>query len=195
MKQTYIIQTMESEDNQVLVISSPDAAIHPHLHEDILRHVATFLDFQSLRQFRLVSREWNAIGLPILMKRGYYVLCPSSHEIAERNQLYKVASNYSSWKIKRSVYQLSDLLQDDQMWRNVKSLIIHQRIPGLSRGFHVWAWETIQRRCPNLQELTFSFRSVMNTKIKPEVLSDYELAIQGLPNASFPKISNLRHLS
>jgi hypothetical protein len=81
------------------------------------------------------------------------------------------------------------------MWRNVKSLTIHQRIPGLSRGFHVWAWETIESRCPNLQELTFSFRSVMNTKIKPEVLSDYELAIQGLPNASFPKISNLRNLS
>jgi hypothetical protein len=195
MKQTNIIQTMESEDNQILITSSPDTAIHPHLHEDILRHVATFLDFQSLRQFRLVSHEWNAIGLPILMKRGYYILSPSSHEIAERNHLYKVASNYSSWKIKRSVYQSSELLQDDQMWRNVKSLIIHQRIPGLSRGFYVWAWETIESRCPNLQELTFSFRSVLNTKIKPEVLSDYELAIQGLPNASFPKISNLRHLS
>jgi hypothetical protein len=197
INQTYIIHTMESEaDIKTQIIPNPDDVNpFPHLHEDILRQVATFLDFQSLLQFRLVSREWNAIGLPILMKRGYYILSPSSHEIAERNHLHKAASNYSSWKIKRSVYQSSELLQDDQIWQNVKSLIIHQRNPGLSRGFHVWAWETIESRCPNLQELTFNFQSVLNTKIKPEVVSDYELAIQGLPNASFPKISNLPHLS
>jgi hypothetical protein len=113
----------------------------------------------------------------------------------KRPDLYRGATKYSSWKISLSVYQSSELLQDDQIWRNVKSLTIYQRIPGLSRGFYVWAWETIENRCPNLQELTFIFRSVMNTKGKREVLSDYQLAIQGLPNASFPKISNLTHLS
>jgi hypothetical protein len=187
---------MESEaENKTQIIPNPDDINpFPHLHEDILCHVATFLDFQSLRQFRLVSREWNAIGLPNLMKRGYYNLSHSSHG-NERPDLLKGASNYSSWKITHSVYESAELLQDDQMWRNVKSLAIHQRITGLSRGFHVWVWETIQSRCPNLQEITFILQGVMNSKINPEELSDYELAIQGLPNASFPKICNLRHLS
>jgi hypothetical protein len=195
MHQTYIVDTMESEADKTQIIHCPDdVSLFPHLHEDNLRHLATFLDFQSLRQFRLVSHLWNAIGLPILMKKGTYNLTHSRNG-NERPDLLKGAAHYSSWKIKRSVYQSSELLQDDQMWQNVKSLIIHQRIPGLSRGFHVWVWETIQRRCPNLQELTFNFRSVMNTKINPEVLSDYELAVQGQPNASFPKISNLRNLS
>jgi hypothetical protein len=89
----------------------------------------------------------------------------------KRPDLYRGATKYSSWIISLSVYQSSELLQDDQIWRNVKSLTIYQRIPGLSRGFYVWAWETIENRCPNLQELTFIFRSVMNTKGKHEVLS------------------------
>jgi hypothetical protein len=187
---------MESEaENKTQIIPNPDDVNpFPHLNEDILGHVATFLDFQSLLQFRLVSHEWNAIGLPILMKKGYYNLTHLTHE-NERPDLLKGASNYSSWKITHSVYKSAELLHDDQMWRNVKSLIIQQRIPGLTRDFHVWAWETIQIRCPNLQEITFILQGVMNTKINPEELSDYELAIQGLPNASFPKISNLPHLS
>jgi hypothetical protein len=187
---------MESEaENKTQIILNPDDVNpFPHLHEDILRHVATFLDFQSLLQFRLVSREWNSIGLPILMKKGTYNLTHSTHG-NERPDLLKGAIHYSSWKITHSVYESAELLQDDQMWRNVKSLIIHQRIPGLSRDFHVWAWETIQRRCSNLQEITFILQGVMNTKMNCEVLADYKLAIQGLPNASFPKISNLKHLS
>jgi hypothetical protein len=188
---------MESEENMALptIIPSPDELIPTvQLNVDVLRHIATFLDFQSLQQFRLVSRECHTVGTPILMKRGYYNLTHSSNG-NERRDLLKGAIHYSSWKISHSVYESAKLLQDDQMWQNVKSLIIHQKIPGLSRGFYVWAWETIQRRCPNLQEITFMLQEVMNTKVNPEVLSDYELAIQGLPNASFPKITNLRNLS
>jgi hypothetical protein len=164
-----------------------------HLHEDILRHIVTFLDFQSIKRFRLVSLEWNAACLPILMKRGYYNLTHSTYE-DERPDLLKGAKHYSSWKISRSVYQSSEILQDDRIWQNVKSLTIHQKIP-LFSGFHSWTWETIQSRCPNLQELTFIFQPILNTNVRSNVLADYEKAIQGLPNTCFPKISRLRNLS
>jgi hypothetical protein len=75
---------MESEANKALatIIPSPDEIIPTvQLNVDVLRHIATFLDFQSLLQFRLVSREWNSVALPILMKRGTYNLGhPSPHE-------------------------------------------------------------------------------------------------------------------
>jgi hypothetical protein len=185
---------MESEANKIQIPNPDNVNSFPHLHEDILHHVATFLDFQSLRQVRLVSHEWNSVCLPILMKRGTYNLTHSRHG-KERLDLLEGAKHYSSWKIKRSVYESAELLHDNGMWGNVKSLIIQQRIPGLTSGFYVWVWETIQNRCPNLQELTFILEGVMNTTVKPEVISDYDLAIQGLLNASFPRISNLPHLS
>jgi hypothetical protein len=168
----------------------------PSLHEDILRHIATFLDFQSLRQFRLVSAEWNAAGAGILMKRGYYDLTYPCHE-NERPDLYRGAIHYASWKISRSVYQSSELLHDNQIWQNVSSLTIHQLIP-LFSGFHRWAWETIQSRCPNLQELIIIFKPVFNSTDRSRVVSDYEESIQGLPNNNLSfsnEISNLRHLS
>jgi hypothetical protein len=192
---------MESEASKALITRSPSPAepiLTPYLHEDILRHIATFLDFHSLRQFRLVSHEWDSACLPILMKRGTYDLtwfcrrCQSPDE-----SFYKGAIHYSSWKITHSVYESAKLLADNGMWQNVKSLTIHENTP-VSREFHSWAWETIQTRCPNLQELTFIFPFVAylsKPKLSSEVVSDYEQAIQGLPNASFPKISNLRNLT
>jgi hypothetical protein len=178
---------MESEANKIVVLT-------PRLPEEILRHIATFLDFDSLPQFRLVSPEWNVAGLAILMKRGTYVLSHPSPHANERRDRYRGAKNYSSWKINHFVYKSSKILHDNEIWKNVRSLTIHQTTP-LSRGFHVWAWETIESRCPNLQELTFIFQPLFNTKLRSKVASDYELAIQGLPNASFPNISNLPHLS
>jgi hypothetical protein len=188
-----IIHAMESETSGIKSSRPLGQSLWDvqHLHEDILRHIATFLDFQSMRRFRLVSREWNAACLPILMKRGQYNLTHSTYE-DKRPDLLKGAIHYSSWKISRSVYQSS--LQDDTIWQNVKSLTIHQKIP-LFSGFHSWTWETIQNRCPNLQELTFIFQPVLNANVRSNVLADYEKAIQGLPNACFPKISSLRNLS
>jgi hypothetical protein len=195
---------MESETDRIetsrpLGLSLRDAV---HLHEDIIRQLATFLDFQSLRQFRLLSREWNAACLPILMKRGTYNLSHKCHR-NECEDLYKGATNYSSWKINHSVYESAELLHDNEMWGNVRSLTIHQRTP-LSRKFHRWAWETIQTRCPNLQEITFIFEPIPN--LQPEtpnpysererkVHKDYKRAINEKPNASFPRISNLRNLT
>jgi hypothetical protein len=184
---------MEFEVNRIVVPRPDDVIPDPRLPEEILRHIATFLHFQSLPQFRLVSREWNVAGLPILMKRGHYNLTHSTHG-NERQDLLGAAKHYSSWKVSRSVYESSEILQDNQMLQNVKSLTIHQRIL-LSSGFHIWSWETIQSRGPNLQELTVIFQSLSNSKGKRKVLSDYEKAIQGLPNACFPKISNLRNLA
>jgi hypothetical protein len=64
---------MESEVNdEIPYIPSAELILTPHLNEDVLRHMVTFLDFQSIINFRLVSREWNAACLPILMKRGTY---------------------------------------------------------------------------------------------------------------------------
>jgi hypothetical protein len=193
-----IIQAMESEADKFPVIPRPVGLLRdvPSLHEYILRHIATFLDFQSIRQLRLVSREWNFAGTGILMKRGYYDLTYPCHE-NERSDLYRGAINYSSWKISRSVYQSSELLHENQIWQNVSSLTIHQLIP-LFSGFHRWALETIGSRCPNLQELIIIFKPVFNSTDRSRVVSDYEDSIQGLPNnnASFPnEISNLRHLS
>jgi hypothetical protein len=67
---------MESEANKILVIPRPVRLFRDvrYLHEDILRHIVTFLEFQSILQLRLVSAEWNAAGIAILMKRGYYDL-------------------------------------------------------------------------------------------------------------------------
>jgi hypothetical protein len=62
------------------------------LHEDVLRHIATFLDFQTLRPFRLVSREWNAAGMSMLMKRGYVDLSQLCQGNEERSDLHKVVS-------------------------------------------------------------------------------------------------------
>jgi hypothetical protein len=156
--------------------------------------MATFLDFQSIINFRLVSREWNTACLAILMKRGHYNLSHSTHG-NERPELLKGAMKYSSWKISHSVYDSAELLHDNQMWLDVKSLTIHQQIP-LTREFHRWAWETIESRCLNLQEITFMFESGDNSaEVDSEVESDYEQAIQGLPNASFPRISNLTSLA
>jgi hypothetical protein len=164
------------------------------LHEDVLRHIATFLDFQSLRQFSLASREWNLAGMPILMKRGTYNLSHPCHGNEERSDLHKEAIHFSSWKISHSVYESAEFLHDKQIWQSLKSLTIHQPIP-LNRGFCSWAWETIQTRCPNLQEISFTFERSFNIEPESRVKSDYETAIQGLPNASFPKISNLRNLT
>jgi hypothetical protein len=171
----------------------------PLLHEDILRHIATFLDFQSIRKFRLVSSQWNAAGTGILLKRGYYDLTYPCHE-NELPDLYRGAIHYSSWKISHSVYVSAELLHDHQMWQNVRSLTIHQLIP-LTREFHRWAWETIQTRCPNLQEITFIFEHIPNSQPETpipysrKVYKDYKRAIRGKPNASFPRISNLRDLA
>jgi hypothetical protein len=48
---------MESEANNKILIPSQDENPISYLDEDILRLIATFLDFKSLRQFRLVSHE------------------------------------------------------------------------------------------------------------------------------------------
>jgi hypothetical protein len=162
------------------------------LHEDVLRHIATFLDFQSLRPFRLVSREWNAAGLSILMKRGHYNLTHRCHG-NERSVLFKRATNFSSWKISHSVYESAEFLHDNQIWQSLKSLTIHQPIP-LTREFCRWAWETIQTRCPNLQEMIFIFESVVDSERDREVKLDYKQARNGTPNSSFPTISSLRTL-
>jgi hypothetical protein len=193
--------TMESETKKAPTTTTPspdDELISIlDLPVKILRHIATFLDFGSLLHFRLVSSQWNSACLPILMKRGNYNLthpCPEN----ERPDLIKGANHYSSWKISHSVYESAELLHDNEMWGNVRSLSIHQKLP-LSREFHVWAWETIENRCPHLHELTFSFEQYLNnhTIHFVEVNSDYERAIKGLPNASFPnnKIFNLKNLS
>jgi hypothetical protein len=192
-----ITHTMESKaNNKILtIIPSPDEVIiNPHL-EDVLRHIATFLDFHSLRQFRLVSRDWNTASLPILMKKGNYNLTHPCHR-NEREDLYQGAIHYSSWKISHSVYTSAKLLlHGNEMWENVSSLTIHQRIP-LSREFLRWAWETIESRCPNLRDLIVIFQSVEDSELRSTtVVSDYEQAIQGQPNASFPKISKLTNLS
>jgi hypothetical protein len=160
------------------------------LHEDVLRHIATFLDFQSLRQFSLVSREWNAAGMSILMKRGYYDLTDSCHGNDERSDLHKEAIKFSSWKISHSVYESAQFPHDNRIWQSLKSLTIHQTIP-FNRGFCSWAWETIQTRCPNLQEIIFIFESVVDSELDREVYMDYEQASNGTPNSSFPTISSL----
>jgi hypothetical protein len=188
---------MESETNQIITIPSPeDVILSPHLDEDVLRHTATFLDFHSLRLFRLVSREWNAAALPILMKRGNYNLSHKCHR-NEREDLIKGAIHYSSWKISHSVYKSAELLHDNGMWQNVSSLTIHQRIP-LSREFLRWAWETIETRCLKLQDPSFNliFHPVEDFQLtSTTVVSDYEEAITGLPNSSFPRINDLSNLS
>jgi hypothetical protein len=193
-----ISPTMESEANNkalTTIIPSPDELTTSilDLPVEMLRHIATFLDFRSLLQFRLVSAEWNAAGIRILMKRGYYDLTCPCYDY-ERPDCYRGAMKYSSWKITHSVYDSSKLLHDNGMWQNVSSLSIHEPIP-LRREFHSWAWETIQSRCPNLQEISFTFERSFNTEPESRVKSDYETAIQGLPNASFPKISYLRNLT
>jgi hypothetical protein len=194
---------MESEANNALIVTTiahslDELILTPYLDEDVLRHIATFLDFQSLRQFRLVSREWSAACLPILMKRGHYNLSHPCHDNEERADLYQGAMHYSSWKISHSVFESAEILHDNQRWENVRSLTIHQFIP-LSREFHLWAWETIEEVCcPNLQELTLIFEAHYDdcSKVDSEVESDYEQAIKGLPNASFPNnISNLMNLT
>jgi hypothetical protein len=84
---------MKSEANKAptTIIPSPDDEVIPilHLPEEILLHISTFLDFKSLRQFRLVSREWNAASLPILMKRGNYNLSHPCDDNEERADLYQ----------------------------------------------------------------------------------------------------------
>jgi hypothetical protein len=188
---------MESEAKRALITIFPsqdDELIPtPHLHEDILRHIATFLDFQSLRQFRLLSPEWNAACLAILMKRGTYNLNRKCDDDVERADLYGGAKHYSSWKISYSVYSSAKLLHDKRMWGNVSSLTIHQSL-SLSRGFVRWAWETIESRCPNLQDLTVIFENFSHHGVDRKVDFDYEQAIQGTPNESFPKIANLSNL-
>jgi hypothetical protein len=121
---------MESEANKFLTTPSPDDVVNPtpHLDEDVLRHIAPFLDFQSLLQFRLVSREWNAAFLPILMKRGTYNLICSSYG-KKRPGLFRGAINYSSWKISHSVYNSCKILHDNGMWQNVRSLSIYTWVP------------------------------------------------------------------
>jgi hypothetical protein len=189
---------MESEANKALTTINPipdDAILTSHLDEDVLRHIATFLDFQSLRQFRLVSRVWNSVCLPILMKRGTYNMGHPCLDNNERADLFKGAIRYSSWKISHSVYESAKLLHDNQMWGNVRSLTIHEQIP-LTRGFHRWAWEMIESRCPHLRELIVIFQGYdKSSEVNSEVESDYEEALQGLPNASFSKISNLTSLA
>jgi hypothetical protein len=187
---------MESEASDSVAIPRAVGMLRdvPRLHEDILRHMVTFLDFQSIRQFRLVCHEWNAACLPILMKRGYYNLTQRRHGRDECAELYRGAKHYSSWKISHSVYKSSEILHDNGMWQNVKSLAIHQQTP-LSREFHSWAWETIQTRCPNLQELTVIFEPTPNSQPERKVCKDYMRATMGKPNASFPKISNLGNLA
>jgi hypothetical protein len=185
---------MESEANKSLKIPSPDELIiSPYLDEDVLRHIATFLDFNSIRQFRLISREWNAAFLPILMKRGTYNLIRSSYGNEERRDLLEGAKHYSSWKISHSVYKSSEILHDTGMWGNVRSLTINTWLP-LKREFLCWAWETIQSHCADVQELTVIFEPIFNSKLDSEVVSDYEQAIQRLPNPSFPNISRLNNL-
>jgi hypothetical protein len=164
------------------------------LHEDVLRHIATFLDFQSIKHFRLVSREWNAAGMCILMKRGYYDLTDSCHGNDERSDLHKEAIKFSSWKISHSVYESAEFLHDNGIWQSLKSLTIHQPIP-FNRGFCSWAWETIQNRCPNLQEIIFVFESVVDSELDREVYMDYDQASNGTPNSSFPTISSLSNLA
>jgi hypothetical protein len=186
---------MESEANKTLttIIPIPDNVIPtPRLNSDLIRHIATFLDFQSLRLFRLVSPEWNAACLAILMKRGTYKLTHKCNG-SERADLYQGANHYSSWKISHSVYESAKILHDKQRWGNVRSLTIHQLTP-LSKEFHCWAWETIQSRCPNLEELTFIFETISYSQPEREVYKDYKRAIKEKPIASFPKISNLRNL-
>jgi hypothetical protein len=181
---------MESEANKEIPHTPSSDAI---LIEDVLRRIATFLDFRSIQQFRLVSREWNAACLPILMKRGHYVVAHSWHGNVDNADLYRAAIHYSSWKISDWVYESAELLHDKQMWLNVRSLTI-QQIHGRTREFHLWAWETIENRCPYLQEITVKFRQVFGLPVDSLVESDYEEAIMGMPNESFPKTSNLTNV-
>jgi hypothetical protein len=186
--------TMESDADNKTIIPNSDVVIIPHLEEDVLDHIATFLDFQSLRQFRLVSREWNAAAVPILMKRGYYNL---THRYCryDRSELIVGVTDYTSWKISHSVFVSDGLLYDNELWKNVKSLTIHQFLP-LSREFHRWAWQTIQNRCPNLQELSVIFEPGHKANLDRKVLADFQQAILRLPNKSFPNdISGIRNLT
>jgi hypothetical protein len=173
----------------------PSPGLIPRLNEDVLRRIAPFLDFQSLRKFRLVSREWNAACLPILMKRSYYNLThPNCYFGNDYRDLYPGAKHYSSWKISHSAYKSTKILQHNEMWQNLNTLTIHQQLP-LSREFNSWCWETIATRCPNLQELTFIFETTYDSKLDSEIELDYEQANVGMPNVSFPKISNLPNLT
>jgi hypothetical protein len=81
------------------------------------------------------------------------------------------------------------------MWHNLKSLTIHEENNPLMKQFNSWTWETITSRCSNLQEITFIFGTVYRYKTDREVEPDIERAMQGLPNNSFPKISNLTSLT
>jgi hypothetical protein len=190
---------MDSEVNNDIPHTSPHAILLPRLNEDVLRHIARFLDFQSLRHFRLVSHEWNDVSLPILMKRGTYNLtCHANEECAD---LYGGANHYSSWKISHSVYESTDLLHDNQMWQNLSSLTVHQLVP-LTSEFRHWVCETMESRCPNLQEIHFIFESAVDSseaageaEAVSEVESDRERTIAGLQNETFPMISNLTNLT
>jgi hypothetical protein len=175
------------------------------LNDDVLHHLISFLDFPSLKKFRLVCTRWATLALPHLNSRGYFRIAPGylNNNNADDDTTYSyynldleaASSEYSSLKFELTYLLAAYPMQINQpdVWKHVKSL--HITVP-LTRERILWICKLISSLCsPNLSDLTINFsRDDDEHSSSKQVDWDYNLALNNRPNVSFPTLPEYPHL-
>jgi hypothetical protein len=159
------------------------------LNDDVLHHLISFLDYNSVKKFRLVCSRFAGLAIPHLDGRGYYSISQGYRKsTAVSNLDFKQASSrYSSLEVYLnyllSAYPLQ--INEVEAWKNVKSLQISLKI---SRERILWIYKIISSSS-NLSQLTliFCLEDGKDPQSK-EVDSDSYLALNATQNVSFPQL-------
>jgi hypothetical protein len=181
-------------------ISNSNSSVHI-LNDDVLHYLISFLDFPSLKKFRLVCSRWSLLALPHLNSRGYFCIAQgyrknaADHYLSSNLDLEAASSKYSSLKFELTYLLSAHPMQINQpdVWKQLKSL--HITVP-LTRERILWMHKLISSLCfPNLSQLTVNFSHDDDRhSASKQVDSDYNLAIQNTPNLSFPTLPEFPHL-
>jgi hypothetical protein len=162
------------------------------LNDDALHHLISFLDFKSVKKFRLVCSRWAVLVIPHLNSRGYFSIARNNYAavdtFTDTNLDFKQASSkYSSLEFDLnyllSAYPLQ--INEVEAWKNVKSLQITLE---LSREHILWIYKLISSSS-NLSQLTLIFCLEDSTHpAYEEVDSDSHLAVNNTRNECFPQL-------
>jgi hypothetical protein len=131
----------------------------------ILDNILSYLDIPSLKQCRLVNRNWGEVALGFLMEQTYFVVSTVVQDEKEDKVHSRIneAGLYSSWKLE---YNLSKEIHPElllEFGECVQSLYI-SGLP-LDNPSIIWTRTLLSSWCPNVVELRLSFHD-------PIILSD-----------------------
>jgi hypothetical protein len=177
------------------------------LNDDVLHHLLSFLDFPSVKEFRLVCTHWAQLAIPHLNRRGYFNIAPGYRNNDNADDDTSDSYSYSNLDLKEATSEYSSLkfelgyllaahpmqINEVEVWKHVKSL--HITVP-LTRERILWIHKLISSLCsPNLSQLTLNFSQDDDEhSTSKQIDSDYNLALNNTANVSFPSYLEYPHL-